>query len=81
MDIVNKYVIIDSAFPVIFTGAMEHKKFKGLGPITGAGFVKFVPRGEAILIETYGESESLGIKAEAEDALIIKAFMKFGDGR
>lgn len=74
-----KYLLVSDAtgaevdFPVVFPAGTEHKwmaeRFAGR-TILGAGFLRFgyEADGQIYKIETYGESESLGIKSQPGDA-------------
>lgn len=67
-----KYVMIDEIWPVLFSGAIEHRRMEGLGRITSAGFVAI----EGDQVRCYGESVSLEMGVGPEDVEIITAFLR-----
>jgi hypothetical protein len=75
-----KYVMVDTAFPVIFFANMQHKAFSGIGKITSAGLVRIIGRERSFEVETYGESAGLKMRPEDEDAGIIKLFLEKAQG-
>ena len=67
-----KYIIIDFVFPVLFTDAIEHKKMANGRFVTSAGFVKIVDG----KVEVYGDSISLKLKPDVDDADIISLMLE-----
>lgn len=70
-----KYVIIDDIFPVVFPGAVSHRAMRGLGTITGAGFVKFHTQDGLLDVAVFGHSQTLEMHAQPEDAETIKRIL------
>ena len=74
-DMKLKYVVFDCLFPVIFTEAQQHVKFKFMGKITSAGFCKIYSEGDVaaqvVKVHCYGESISLNIKSDPKDSELL----------
>lgn len=75
-----KYIMIDEIFPIIFDSSLIHREIAfavRTQPVTSAGFVQLDADGN---YHCYGESISLGIKADPEkDSKIINRFLKGGN--
>ena len=70
----RKYIVIDNKKPVCFDWSIEHKDEAAGRNATSAGFYKvFVENGE-IMVECWGESNSLGgLKSKPLiDAVLIR---------
>ena len=76
----TKYVMLDGIKPIIFHQGISHDSFKALGNITSAGFVKiyYDPVDQVISAGVYGESLSLKLKPNPQDADLIKMAMGHG---
>lgn len=71
-----KYIIIDDISPILFSEMETHAKVAAMAagrPITSAGFCSlfFVEEGH-IAANVYGESVSLKLKSDPEDAALIE---------
>ncbi len=67
-----KYVITQDGTVIVFGGGMAHSDFKHLQP-TSAGFVYFnVDKDGKIEPQCFGESKSLGIGSNPQDAIPIR---------
>lgn len=70
-----KYVMIQRCLPIIFDG-FNHSDLKILGKeITSAGFIVFDKDGK---VQTYGESTTLNMIPDKNDASIIQTFFDKG---
>lgn len=64
-----KYIIIEKDFPILFTGAQQHRNIAPHEQITSAGFFSVDADG---VVHVYGESVSLQLSPFAEDAELIQ---------
>ena len=70
--------------PVLFSGLFKHAEMaaKLALPVLGAGHVRFVPSGEMILVQTYGEAGSLVpivLPQDADETIICEDSRRFRD--
>lgn len=71
----QKYVVIKGSYPVVFSAAMQHSEFRCLGSITSAGFFWITERNGKPHISTYGNSVSLNLKPDTNDANLLKRLL------
>jgi hypothetical protein len=65
-----KYVISDGMFPIIFSPAIQHSALQHLKP-TSAGMCRIRKEdGGGFIVDCYGESISLKLKQEHDEASI-----------
>jgi len=71
----NKYIIIDELFPILFTECQTHKDLAHGMRVTSAGFFCTSIEKDKIKVHCYGESISLNIKNQPDDARLIEKFL------
>lgn len=75
-----KYIIVDEAYPIIFSPAMKHSDFLEMYPrekITSAAFCSLrVNRTEILRIRTYGRSVSLDRGQNPNDRMLLELLLK-----
>lgn len=78
-----KYVIFDHSLPVIFGTYFEHRDVRNLGTPTSAGFCSIheidTPENrtdicacQMVEVQVWGESISLGLRSDINDARILE---------
>lgn len=67
-----KYIMVDGIYPILFTLAMIHKDIAKGHNVTSAGFAKIESCDNKLSVSVSGESVSLGISHNPEDASTIK---------
>jgi len=77
-----KYVIINNTFPILFGEAHKHSEFANcsvgasLGRATSAGFCSISVEDGKMSVSTFGESVSLFLRSNKEDAEIISRMLQ-----
>lgn len=77
----SKYIILNNERAIILPVSMNHSDLYGIEKITSAGFINFDLRctgienrdtfEDLVFVSTYGESVSLNLKSNKEDATLV----------
>lgn len=65
-----KYVVINGAYPIVFSHAQTHSEFREIGKITSAGFGQI---NDDQTVSVWGNSQSLKIGTDKIDHILLEA--------